>query len=191
MLDQEFMKTLREKNAVHGKLRREIIKLAGDAQSSAKKAIFALHRDDREGTDARLAEAEAGFAAARAVIERSPELVKEGSYRAALEEFMEATLYRNFVRDGRVDPVDFPDADYETFIGALSDLTGEIQRRQVKAAIEGRVDEVARYKEAVEAIVGELLNMDLEGYLRNKFDQAKNSLRRAEDVLYDTSIRGK
>jgi hypothetical protein len=31
--------------------------------------------------------------------------------------------------------------------------------------------------------------MDLEGSMRTKFDQAKNSLRRAEDVLYDLAMR--
>lgn len=189
MLDKEFIKAIREKYMGHRGLRREVIKLSADAQNSAKKSIFAMHRDDAALADELLAAAEAKFGEARAVIAQSTELSQEGSYRAALEEYMEARLYRNFVRDGAVNPVEFPDADYETFIGALSDLTGEIQRRQVKAATERRLDEVARYKEAIEAIVGELLAMDLEGYQRNKFDQSKNNLRRAEEVLYDVSLR--
>ena len=39
------------------------------------------------------------------------------------------------------------------------------------------------------AIVEAMLEMDLGGYLRNKFDQAKNGLRRAEDVHYDVTLR--
>jgi predicted translin family RNA/ssDNA-binding protein len=189
MLDKEFLAVVRERYGTHSRLRREIIKLSADAQNCAKKSIFAQHRDDVALCDRLLADAEARFAEARTVIAKSPELAQEGSYRSALEEYMEALLYRNFVRDGKVNPVEFPDADYETLIGALSDLTGELQRRQVKAAIERNLDEVARYQKAIEAIVAELLDMDLEGYLRNKFDQAKNSLRRAEEVLYDASLR--
>jgi predicted translin family RNA/ssDNA-binding protein len=189
MLDKEFIKVVRERYSTHARLRREVIKLSADAQNSAKKSIFALHRDDLALCDQLLAAAEDKFAEVRAVIAKSPELSQEGSYRAALEEFMEGVLYRNFVRDGQVNPVEFPDVDYETIIGALSDLTGELQRRQVKAAIERNLDEVTRYQKAIEAIVAELLDMDLEGYLRNKFDQAKNSLRRAEEVLYDASLR--
>jgi predicted translin family RNA/ssDNA-binding protein len=189
MLDKEFINVVRERYGTHARLRREIIQLSAVAQNCAKKSIFAQHRDDAALCDRLLADAEARFAEARTVIAKSPELSQEGTYRAALEEYMEALLYRNFVRDGKVNPVEFPDADYETFIGALSDLTGELQRRQVKAAIERNLDEVARYQKAIEAIVAELLDMDLEGYLRNKFDQAKNSLRRAEEVLYDASLR--
>ena len=189
MLDQKLVSSIAEKYAAHRRLRREIIKLAGDAQNRSKKAIFALHRGDADGADALLAEAEAKFNEVRERVATSPELVHEGSYRAALEEYVEAALYRNFLRDGEVKAIDLPDVDYATMLGGLSDLTGELQRRQVKAAIERDTEEAARLKEAIEQIVGALLDMDLEGYLRNKFDQAKNSLRRAEDVLYDLSLR--
>ena len=66
-----------------------------------------------------------------------------------------------------------------------------MQRRQVRLATEGKTAEVRSIKESMEAVVAELLDMDLGGYLRNKFDQAKNNLRRAEEVLYELSIRGK
>jgi predicted translin family RNA/ssDNA-binding protein len=81
------------------------------------------------------------------------------------------------------------DLDHETYLGGLADLVGELQRRQVRAATEGRTDEVKKIKDDIEVIVDALLEMDLGGYLRNKFDQAKNALRRAEDVLYEVSIR--
>lgn len=188
-MDLNFIKELGERYKSHRRDRREIIKLASDAQNNSKKSIFALHRDDREEADRLLAEAGERLAAIHKMVGANAELANEGSYRSALEEYMEAVLYRNFVVEGKVTAPEVTDANSETYIGALSDLTGELQRRQVKAGIERNHEEVARLKEAIEEIFGQLLDMDLEGYLRNKFDQAKNSLRRAEDVLYETSLR--
>jgi predicted translin family RNA/ssDNA-binding protein len=191
MLDQSFIDDLGGRYATHRKLRRDVINLASEGQNRAKKAIFALHRDDADGADQLLREAEAKFTAVRELAAQSPELSWEGSYRAALEEYAEAALYRNFLRDGEVRGMEYPDVDYATLLGGLSDLTGELQRRQVLAAIRRDDAEVARLREAIDRIVGALLNMDLEGYHRNKFDQAKNSQRRAEDVLYDVSLRSR
>jgi predicted translin family RNA/ssDNA-binding protein len=97
---------------------------------------------------------------------------------------------RRYLADGVIGPAG-KDIDYDMHLGALCDLTGELQRRQVKAAIAGDADQVERLYAEIESIVGELLKMDLSGYLRNKFDQSKNSLRRAEEVRYDVSIRRK
>ncbi len=189
MLDPQYIASVREKHAAYETSRREVIKTAGDALNASKRAIFALHRDDTAAADKLLAEASAGLDKVRALITKIPDLVAEGSYRAALEEFVESSLYRQYVRDGRVGEVPGEHIDYEIYLGGLTDLAGEIQRRQVRLATEGKLDEVKKCKDAIEEIVEKLLEMDLGGYLRTKFDQAKNSLRRAEEVLYETTIR--
>src|SRR5690606_29884066 len=122
-----------------------------------------------------------------------PELADEGAYRAALEEYAEAALYRVWVRDGSVGPVagfEEMGIDHEIYLGGLADLTGEMQRRQVRFATDGRpVADIGAVTTAIGEIVEQLLQMDLTGYLRTKFDQSKNNLRRAEDVLYDVTLR--
>ncbi len=191
VVDKKYLETVRRQIAAYEAARREVIKLAGDALSASKRSIFALHRDDRDGAAALLAEAESGFARVRQAADKIPDLVQEGSYRAALEEYVEARLYQRFLDKGDIGEVTGRDIDYEIFLSGLSDLTGELQRRQVRLATEGRVEEVGRIKEAIEEVIDELTAMDLGGYLRNKFDQAKNNLRRAEDVLYEVTIRRK
>lgn len=189
MLDKAFFAALKERQASHVAIRRELIARASTAQAEAKRAIFALHRDDVSSADALLASAAAALADIRAKIAGRPELADEGAYRAALEEYAEAALYRAWLKDGAVGPVQLEGVDHEIYLGGLSDLTGELQRRQVRLATEGKIDDVRRIKEVIEAIVVQLLEMDLTGYLRTKFDQAKNGLRRAEDVLYDVTLR--
>ncbi|HTM67952.1 MAG TPA: hypothetical protein VL426_01505 [Candidatus Binatia bacterium] len=189
MLDKAYFAALKERQASHVAIRRELIARASTAQAEAKRAIFALHRDDMAGAEGLLASAAAALADIRSRIAGRPELADEGAYRAALEEYAEAALYRAWVKDGTVGPVDLEGVDHEIYLGGLSDLTGEMQRRQVRLATEGKLDEVRAIKDAIEEIVVRLLEMDLTGYLRTKFDQSKNSLRRAEDVLYEVTLR--
>ena len=38
-------------------------------------------------------------------------------------------------------------------------------------------------------IMGELIEFDLTSYLRTKFDQAKQAVRKLEEVVYEVSLR--
>lgn len=189
MLDKAVLERIRAHKAATSVGRREIIKCSGDALNASKRAIFALHRGDVAGADALLTEADGLFAQARERITGNPSLDGVGAYRAGLEEFVEAKLYRQFAADGTVGSIEYPDVDDDIYLSGLCDLVGELQRRQVKAATDGDTDAVLRIKEVMEDIVSSLLAIDLEGYLRTKFDQAKNAMRRAEDVLYDVKLR--
>ena len=191
MLDKEYLVGIGARHKAYAMARHDLIQLAGDAQGASKRAIFALHRDDAVEANRLLEEAGARLTSIQNLAEKTPGLDEEGSYRAALEEYAEAALYRGFVETGRVGPLsDSPVAiDDDTYLGGLSDLTGELQRRQVRAATEGRAEEVKKIKDAIEQIVEALLAMDLGGYLRTKFDQSRNSLRRAEEVLYEITLR--
>ena len=44
-------------------------------------------------------------------------------------------------------------------------------------------------KTTADAVVRGLTEMDFSGYLRTKYDQAKSHLRKAEEILYDLSLR--
>lgn len=189
MINRDFFVELKRDHDAYGAGRREVIKIAGDALNASKRSIFAMHRDDLTEADRLLAAAAQGLGRIAELVVEQPDLAQEGSYRAALEENAEARLYRRFVADGSVGPVDEPAFDYEIYLSGLSDLTGELQRRQVRLATDGQIDAVRQLKDVIEAVVTEMLAIDLGGYLRTKFDQAKNNLRRAEEVLYDLSMR--
>lgn len=191
MLDNDHLDGIGRHRAAYAEARHELIHLAGDAQSASKRAIFALHRDDLAGADRLLDAAGTALRSIQDLAAKTDGLGGEGSYRAALEEYAEAALYRDFVKTGRVGALaGLPAAiDDDAYLGGLSDLTGELQRRQVRFATDGGIEEVRRIKETIGEVVESLLKMDLGGYLRTKFDQARNSLRRAEDVLYETTLR--
>jgi predicted translin family RNA/ssDNA-binding protein len=189
MIDRGFLGKLTERYRLRAKARREISASATEAQSAAKRAIFALHRDDAAGAKELLAAAEAALDKASLAAGKDAQLVDEGAFVAAREEYAEAALYRMYVETGKVAKLRRADIGDGEFLGGLADLAGELQRRQVKAATEGRKEDVAALKAAIEEIVTSLVEIDLTGYLRTKFDQAKNALRRAEEVHYELSLR--
>jgi translin len=191
MLDIEYLEKI--KSAVHSyeESRRVIIRLSDDIRNSSKKAIFALHRDDMNGANQLLEVAEKKVNEVLVLTNDNQKLNEEGSFRAALEEMTEAILYRSFLQDKELGAVTIGEWEVPTdiFLGGLADTAGELQRRQVRLATDGDYDGVKKIRDAIEEIIGVMLDMDLTGYHRTKFDQTKNSFRRAEEILYDLAIR--
>ena len=122
----------------------------------------------------------------------------EGAYRAAVEEYVEAKLFYEFLHgDGRAPRTVLYDfkgqslvqIDADTYLAGLSDFTGELTRKAVQRATQGRMQEVEKLADTVRDVVEQLIKFDLTGYLRTKYDQAKQNLRRVEEVLYDIKMR--
>ncbi len=164
-------------------------RLASEILSKSKKAIFAVHRNDMDEAKVRLDEAGTFVKQAQALLKKGSRLAHEGPWRAALEEYTEAFLVFEYVTRGSI--VHVPDVakDAEIFLGALSDMTGELVRRAVMLASEGQWTAVDPIYADVRSAVEFLLEMDLTGSLRSKTDQAKQHLRKLEDIRYDISMR--
>lgn len=81
--------------------------------------------------------------------------------------------------------------DEETHIAGLCDAIGEIVRLMTYRVTDGR-DSDARYlKTALDRLIDGLDSMEYSGYLRTKYDQARSQYRKAEDILYELSLRGR
>lgn len=184
-----YLATLQKRYALSQRERRALIHDATEAQNQSKRAIFALHRADRAGADALLSQARDRLTSVEKRVRRYPELDQEGTHVAALEEYAEAALYLQYLDGQTFRKVEGFDLDPHVYLAALSDTTGEIVRHAVREATQGNFNEVSRAHQTVEMAVGFLLNVDLTGYLRQKFDQAKRNLRSLEDILYEISIK--
>lgn len=188
-LDRQFFLALKKQYDSYGAERREIIKISSDVLTLSKQAIFSFHRGEKDIAKEKLNGAEAALARAAAKFKKIPELVSEGSYRAALEEYTEAKLFEMFILGKSIKGAPLPGADEDTFLGGLFDLTGELVRYAVIAATEKKKDEVNRAYECLQSIAGEIISMNITGNLRSKYDQMKQSLRRMEEIKYDLSLR--
>lgn len=187
MAAKDLLKELREAHETFAAARREIIGLAAKAQNASKRAIFAVQREDDAGAKTLLGEAEDALEAIRDRAKKNGRLAHEGSYRAALEEYAEARFVAQLAWKGEVSAIE--GLDEETQIGGLCDAAGEVVRLMVRAATEGRDKETRELKARLDRLMEGLDAMDYSGYLRTKYDQARSHYRKAEDILYDLSLK--
>lgn len=173
------------------KVRRELMARSTDALSTSKRAIFAMHRDDQKAAEELLSHAAAQFVAMEKMFRALPELKEEGSYRAALEEYAEARIFAGYVETGTIVKLE-PRANVTSvYLAGLADATGEMVRWAVRQVTLGNDKAVKDAQEAVVMVIEFMLDLDLTGYLRTKFDQAKKNLGRLEQMTYDLAIRGR
>lgn len=169
--------------------RRDVIKAAGDALHIAKRSIFAMHRDDMKEAKDKLQQSEKILKDLHKKYKSNPALLEEGSMKEALEEFVEAQLLYRFLSKKGLGEIKGLPIPGEVFIGGLADVPGELHRYSIKVATERNMKAAIECKKAAEEIVGILIEFNLTKYLRNKFDQAKQSLRKIEQVVYELSLR--
>jgi translin len=191
MIDKKLFTKLQKDYEAYDIGRRIIIKHSNDILKYSKQAIFALHRDNLKDAKQKIDEAGKELRYLEEKIKDEEGLKYEGSYLAALEEFVEANLFYQFIKTGKVGEIKEFAIGTNSYLGGFCDLTGEIVRRAVYLATKRKYKEVAKCQKAIEGILSQLIQMNLAGYLRTKFDQAKNSLRKIEDIMYDLELKRK
>jgi len=155
----------------------------------AKLAIFALHREKPEEADSHLDTAQTFLKKVQESLRSHPELLFEGSYRAALEEYTEAQIFKHVLKKHKWIKLEKHLMDPPIYFGALSDATGELVRYAVRGASQGNRDHAELAYKLVEQVVEFFLQMDLTGSLRQKSDQAKKNLQTLEHIRYEMNLR--
>ena len=189
MLDKKFFQEVRKELLNYAQKRRDVIKFAGDAQFLSKKTIFALQAGSVDEAKKTLNEAKKILVELSKKFKATADLFDEGSFKAALEEFVEASLFLFFVENKTITKIKDLKIDSDIYIGGLCDVPGEILRFAIKSATERNIKEVKRCYAAAEEIINELVDMNLTGYNRQKFDQAKQSLNRLQQIVYEVSLK--
>jgi len=187
MLDSRFIKLIQKDIQTYASLRRSVITASDDALHISKRAIFAMHRGELKEAKAKLSEATRILRGLQKQYKKDTQLLQEGAYRAALEEYAEAALLHQFFSKKKLGdvPVALPG---DVYLAGLSDVPGELYRVAIHAATAGDRKTVSACMDTAEDIVGALVELNLTGYLRTKFDQAKQALQKIERVQYDLSL---
>lgn len=182
------LELVKERFREQDRSRRELSAQAQLLQKTAKQAIFAIHRDDAPAAQALLQSAHQIKREAVMLCEREPMLSDEGVWRAAQEELLEAEIVVAIITQD--DDLRLPVDDPACVIGAISDAIGELARVLVRDVTKGRLDRVSMIQTTAQDLLSFLLEFDATGYVRQKIDQARQHLRKIEDVAYDLAIRG-
>jgi len=188
MINKKFIQQLKKDYDKSEIERRRINRGSNPILHDSKRVIFALHRNDFNKAKKSLTEIE------KSLIKMEKDfgfdrLSKEGAYKAATEEFVEAKMFYLVLTNKKIDKIKNISLNLDSYIGGVCDLTGELVRKATNLASQGKMNEVSEIKKLIEEILAELVEFDITGYLRTKYDQAKNNLRKIEQVNYEIKIR--
>jgi translin len=189
MLNKTFLEALKKDYDARTGERRQIISRANIALHDAKRIIFSLHRADFERAEELLKNVEEILAG----LEKQfgyERVIQEGAYNPAVEEYVEAKLYYSVLKGEEIGRIDGIRIGIDGYLGGICDLTGELVRRAVNLASDKKFDEAIKVKGIIEEIMAGLVEFDMTGYLRTKYDQARGNVRKIEQIAYEISMRG-
>ena len=186
-----YLQKLRTDIHAYALKRRDIIKQSDDALHHAKRSIFAMHRGNMTEAKEKLVMVEAMLKGLFVTYKKEPRFTDEGAFKAALEEYVEAVLFYQFITTGSIGPVKKLPIEAESYLSGLCDVPGELYRYAIKAATAGDSSVVQQCADMANEIIGELIEFNLTSYLRTKFDQAKQAAHKLEQVVYEVAIRGR
>ncbi|OGY88787.1 MAG: hypothetical protein A2927_01570 [Candidatus Komeilibacteria bacterium RIFCSPLOWO2_01_FULL_45_10] len=190
MIKKSFLKKIKSDLETYQAERNRIINASRDILQASKSAIFALHRNDLKEAQKSLSVAEAEIAKLNKSYNKNNRLRFEGSYKAGLEEYVEAKTFAQFMSGKTLDQLPIASIGPEEYINGLTDLTGELVRQAVLQATKGNYKVLENYRAFTEEIVGFMLTLYLTGSSRQKFDDAKRNLKRLEQIIYEVKLRG-
>ncbi len=188
MLNKIFLKKLKKDYDKNTGERRQIISRSNIVLHDSKRVIFSLHRGDIKQAEKSLAEIEKILKEMEKKFGYN-RLMQEGAYKAGVEEYVEAKMFCRVINSEKIDEIKGIKIDIEGYLGGISDTTGELVRLATNMAAKGEFQEVEKIKNIITDIMAELVEFDITGYLRTKYDQAKGNLRKVEQIMYDINIR--
>ncbi|MFA5797105.1 MAG: hypothetical protein WC916_03670 [Candidatus Woesearchaeota archaeon] len=151
---------------------------------NSKSAIYSIHRGEFKQAKQLLDDAKNVIIELRKIIKIHPHL--QYNLDNALEEYAEASCFYEYQVNKKVPSFKELEVDPINYLGALSDLTGELGRKAVIEATAKNSKRVEDIRSTMEEIHGVLLSMDLRnGELRKKSDSIKWNLQKVEELLYD------
>ncbi len=188
MLNKRFIGQLKKDYTKNNIERRKIISRSNEILHDSKRIIFALHRGDMKKAEEsfkiiekNLKSLEKDFGPIR--------LYDEGAYKAAVEEYTEAKTLYLVMQGKKIDKFSGITLRYESYLGGICDLVGELVRRATNEASKQNFKEVEKTTKIVNDIMAELVEFDMTGYLRTKYDQARGHLRKIEQINYEVNLR--
>jgi len=188
MLNKKFIQKLKKDYQKQESERRQIIALANQVLHDSKRVIFSLHREEIKKAEESLKEIE------KILINLEKKftfrrILQEGSYKAGVEEYVEAKTFYLFLSNQKIDSIKNININFDSYLGGICDLTGELVRRAINQVAQKKFSEAEKINHVINDILAELIEFDFTGYLRTKYDQAKNNLKKIEQINYELQMK--
>lgn len=187
---QDFVK-LRKRFEQFEEQRELLIAKSREIVNLSKQAIYGVHRGSLDEAGKLIKGMEGKIAELKKITEHFSSLDYSGSSKVAVQEYVEAVTLYEFVKNKKIPSSAKLNVEPEYYLLGLCDLTGELVRMAINAAIKGNFNHALEIKDCVAAIYGEMLKFDFRnGELRKKFDGIKYDLKKLEDLALDIKLRG-
>ncbi len=172
--------------------REELIKKSRDVLKLTKQTIYAVHRDDMKDAETLVKEMQKQLKTLNEYVKKNQKMYHQGSYKVAIQEYVEAMLYYHFVRDHKLMTRSELGVETDYYLLGLCDLSGELSRKAIAAASKGKYKEPFVIKDFLDSLYELLLKFDIrDGELRGKFDSIKYDLKKLEDVCFELKLKEK
>ena len=190
MLNKKEFSSMRDELERFDKKREDIIQDSRKILKASKQLIYAVHRGDLKKAELLIKDIVKKKAVIKMIVGTEKKLDEVGILNAAVQEYVEAASYFGFVKNRKIPAKDQLGVDTENYLMGLCDLTGELARKAVMAAIEKDIKTVEIIHGLVDEIFSEFLGFDFRnGELRKKSDAIKWNLKKIEEVLYDLKTK--
>ena len=187
MIDKKEFEKIRKEMEEFDIKRESVIQQSREIINLSKRIIYALHRNDIKSASSYIKEIEDKKKALMSIDIKLDTNISQ----TALQEYVEALCYYDFVKDKKIPSRVSLKVDTESYLLGLCDLTGELARKAVNEVINKNFGQAMKIKNLVEEIYGEFLKFNLRNSeLRNKSDQIKWNLKKLEDVIFELKIKG-
>jgi len=170
--------------------RENLVNLSRKIIQLSKKIIYAVHRRDIKSANKNTALIKKHVKAL--TLFKDPKLTASGSYKIAIQEYVEALCYLEFVKHNTLLSYSKLGVDFEHYLLGLCDFTGELVRKALSAGIDGNFKEVFRIRNFVNELYNELLNFDFRNSeLRKKIDTIRWDLKKLDEMALELKLKGK
>jgi len=188
MIKTTLIDSLKKDHKARDRERSKIIGRSNPILHDSKRIIFSLHRSDFAKADEQMIKVEKEIDNLQDQFGYK-RLEEEGAYKAAMEEYLEAKLFHLWINKKEVTKIKGRKISHSSYLGALSDVAGEMVRYAINQAAKNNLTEVGRAKEDVSELISYLTEFDFTGYLRTKYDQARSHMRKIEQINYEVNLR--
>ena len=192
IISKQDLKEMRDEFNNFDNYREQVIKKSRDILKLSKQIIYSVHRNNLREAAKLIKKIKSEKKKAELTASKNSKLGSIGAYKVAIGEYVEALLYYNFIKSGKIVTHKYLNAAVEDYLFGLIDLTGELGRKAVQFAGKNKFKEVVKIRDAVSEIFGSLLKFDFrDNDMRRKFDSVKYDLKKLEDLVLDLKLKGK
>ncbi len=187
-IDKDFQKLLEEfRNS--DKTKSIIMTKSREIIKSSKQAIYSIHRNEPSKAKKNIKDIELELSKLKTKFKQS-ELKSINMYKGALQEYVEARTFLDFIVTGKVSSSSKLKINYHDYLCGLADLTGELGRYCVMSATSNQYGKVKEIRNFIDYLLGKFLQFDFNnGELRKKYDSIKWNLSKIEGILYDYTLK--